>query len=248
MNKAQFPTSKLAEKYGIVKSVLYNRLNALYIKPQRQGNKSFISSEELTLMNELDVHLKAGRGIEEFVKLCFESGRIVSVPQDAIITQTQAQAMTTQQPPEGEIVLGLKGDAEEAVEHLVHQKDAAVNAADLIETDAKSQNRAAAKAIGEETLTLYYEATEAFTIPELKQQFEQHRSKIKQIRARRTIGMGQELNDFLSQNLPAQMATGTNVPPSPNGGKKPLGESSTNGSKNGFSPNEPKNNGGLSSP
>lgn len=227
MNESQFQASKLQERYGVVKSVIYSRLYALGIKPQRRGHKSYISAEQLQLMDDLDAHLKAEGGTDEFVKQYIESGRINPAPAGEIVTQMidatpQTVSKNSQAAP---------ADAEEVVEHLLTQKDAGVNALDLQETHERAQYRAAAKVMGEETLTLLYEATEAFTIPGLKDQVEQHHSRIKQIRARRTKGIGHDLNDFLLKSLPVQMAAGTNgLSPSPNGSNATQNESNTNGS------------------
>ncbi len=41
------PVAQLPDKYGIVKSVIYDRINRLGIKPTKIGNKSYVSGEQL---------------------------------------------------------------------------------------------------------------------------------------------------------------------------------------------------------
>lgn len=60
------PVAQLPDKYGIVKSVLYDRINRLGIKPTKIGNKSYISGEQLELLDLLDAHMKAGGSMAEF--------------------------------------------------------------------------------------------------------------------------------------------------------------------------------------
>jgi len=60
------PVAQLPSKYGIVKSVLYDRINRLGIKPQKIGNKSYLSGEQLELLDQLDAHINAGGSMAEF--------------------------------------------------------------------------------------------------------------------------------------------------------------------------------------
>ena len=68
MNKLdRVPIAQLPSKYGIVKSVLYDRLNRLGIKSEKIGNKSYLSAEQLELLDQLDAHLNAGGSMAQFV-------------------------------------------------------------------------------------------------------------------------------------------------------------------------------------
>ncbi|MEA5504839.1 MarR family transcriptional regulator [Halotia wernerae UHCC 0503] len=60
------PVAQLPDKYGIVKSVLYDRINRLGIKPTKIGNKSYVSGEQLELLDLLDAHMKAGGSMADF--------------------------------------------------------------------------------------------------------------------------------------------------------------------------------------
>jgi len=62
----RIPVAQLPDKYGIVKSVLYDRINRLGIKPTKIGNKSYVSGEQLELLDQLDAHMKAGGSMADF--------------------------------------------------------------------------------------------------------------------------------------------------------------------------------------
>ncbi|MBG1269540.1 hypothetical protein [Nostoc sp. WHI] len=51
------PVAQLPDKYGIVKSVLYDRINRLSIKPTKIGNKSCVSGEQLDLLDQRSLGL-----------------------------------------------------------------------------------------------------------------------------------------------------------------------------------------------
>jgi hypothetical protein len=66
----RIPIAQLPDKYGIVKSVLYDRINRLGIKPTKIGNKSYISGEQLDLLDQLHAHMSAGGSMAEFAEHC----------------------------------------------------------------------------------------------------------------------------------------------------------------------------------
>ena len=68
------PVAQLPDKYGIVKSVIYDWINRLGIKPTKIGNKSYVSGEQLELLDQLDAHMKAGGSMAHFADQC-QSGR-----------------------------------------------------------------------------------------------------------------------------------------------------------------------------
>jgi hypothetical protein len=59
----------LCGRYRISRSVLYSRINALKIEPEKLGNRSFVSSEQLALLDALRDHLKQGRSTAEFLEM-----------------------------------------------------------------------------------------------------------------------------------------------------------------------------------
>ena len=61
-----YPVSELQERYGIGKQAVYNRLEALKIKPLKQGNRSYINSEQLEVLDRLDEHIASGGTMADF--------------------------------------------------------------------------------------------------------------------------------------------------------------------------------------
>jgi hypothetical protein len=63
----RFPVKDLPQRYNITRSVIYNRLEKLGIKPTKDKNQSFIKPEQLKLLDQLDIHLKNGGTTSEFI-------------------------------------------------------------------------------------------------------------------------------------------------------------------------------------
>lgn len=206
----RFPTSKLPEKYGIGRSVAYTRLNALQIKPTRHGKKSYIDADQLTLMDDLNSHLKAEGTIEEFVQQCLTNGRIAPAKIEAIVAQAQVCEMSAS-PPQSLAAtdeIDPESSGQDMVAAFQAKKGEDVQSSDIQKVHQRAQQRAFVKAAAEETLTLMYEATEEFTIPGLKEQLEQHRAACRQAEAKRAEV--HNVNDFLSKSLALCRMTGTN--------------------------------------
>lgn len=139
-----FPTNKLLEKYGIVRSVLYGRLKALNIKPIRQGKRTYITDDQLQLMDDLHAHLKSGRTKEEFVQQCQASGRIVVLEKPAVesaistaivhkneIQMTASQHQVSAQPTTKETEIGSEASRQNEIENLQVQKRKQVRLKDI---------------------------------------------------------------------------------------------------------------------
>jgi hypothetical protein len=61
-----YPVSELQNRYNIGKQAVYNRLDALKIKPEKQGNRSYISLEQLQLLDRLHQHITTGGTMADF--------------------------------------------------------------------------------------------------------------------------------------------------------------------------------------
>jgi UDP-N-acetylmuramyl tripeptide synthase len=61
-----YPVSELQSRYNIGKQAVYNRLDALKIKPEKEGNRSYITSEQLELLDDLHDHITAGGTMADF--------------------------------------------------------------------------------------------------------------------------------------------------------------------------------------
>jgi hypothetical protein len=63
-----FPVSQLQNGFSIGKQAVYNRLDALDIKPFKEGNKSYITANQLQLLDRLHEHINQGGTMAEFKK------------------------------------------------------------------------------------------------------------------------------------------------------------------------------------
>ncbi len=61
-----FPVSQLQSRYSIGKQAVYNRLDALGVKPFKEGNRSYITAMQLRLLDELHQHIAAGGTMADF--------------------------------------------------------------------------------------------------------------------------------------------------------------------------------------
>lgn len=66
----RFPVSDLPDRYSIGRTALYERMGVLAIKPEKQGNKSYVSGHQLQALDDLDAHVKRGGVLSDF------SGRV----------------------------------------------------------------------------------------------------------------------------------------------------------------------------
>ncbi len=86
-----YPVSELQGRYNIGKQAVYNRLDALYIKPTKQGNRSFITLEQLRSLDALHHHITAGGTMADFQTRRSESPLSPVDTLDTPTGQTQAQ-------------------------------------------------------------------------------------------------------------------------------------------------------------
>ncbi len=66
--------AQLPARYSITRSVVYNRLNDLEIKPERQGNKAYVNAQQLALLDRLHEHIQAGGITADFIASARQSG------------------------------------------------------------------------------------------------------------------------------------------------------------------------------
>ena len=64
----RLPVSQLSERYGLVRSAVYTRLEALGIKPERIGNKAYVNAEQLKLLDDLHQFIQSGGTTAEFLE------------------------------------------------------------------------------------------------------------------------------------------------------------------------------------
>ncbi len=61
-----FPVSQLQSRFSLGKQAVYNRLDALGIKPFKEGNRSYITADQLQLLDQLHEHINQGGTMAEF--------------------------------------------------------------------------------------------------------------------------------------------------------------------------------------
>ena len=61
-----FPVSQLQSRFNIGKQAVYNRLDALDIKPFKEGNRSYLKPEQLELLDKLHEYVTQGGTMAEF--------------------------------------------------------------------------------------------------------------------------------------------------------------------------------------
>ncbi|MGE5655049.1 MAG: hypothetical protein ACM37W_00245 [Actinomycetota bacterium] len=61
-----YPVSELPSRYNIGRAAAYNRLESLGIKPTKQGNKAFITLDDLQALDRLHSHLQKGGMMGDF--------------------------------------------------------------------------------------------------------------------------------------------------------------------------------------
>lgn len=62
----RLPVNQLTERYGLVRSAVYTRMDALGIKPERIGNKSYVNADQIRLLDELHEFIQRGGTTAEF--------------------------------------------------------------------------------------------------------------------------------------------------------------------------------------
>ena len=71
----RLPVKDLPARYGIGKTALYSRISVAGVKPEKKGNKSYVSGKDLEELDRLDAHLAAGGTLEDF-QARFQSGEL----------------------------------------------------------------------------------------------------------------------------------------------------------------------------
>lgn len=66
---SRLPVGQLSDRYNLVRSAVYNRMDALGIKPERVGNKSFVNAEQIRLLDDLHQFIQAGGNTAEFIEM-----------------------------------------------------------------------------------------------------------------------------------------------------------------------------------
>ncbi|HIK57159.1 MAG TPA: hypothetical protein IGS37_18600 [Synechococcales cyanobacterium M55_K2018_004] len=62
----RLPVNQLTERYNLVRSAVYTRLEALGIKPERIGNKAYVNAQQIQLLDDLHDFINSGGTTAEF--------------------------------------------------------------------------------------------------------------------------------------------------------------------------------------
>jgi len=65
----RIPVNQLPERYDLVRSAVYTRMGALGIVPDKVGNKAYLNSEQIQLMDDLHQFIQRGGTIPEFKEI-----------------------------------------------------------------------------------------------------------------------------------------------------------------------------------
>ncbi|HEY9876819.1 MAG TPA: hypothetical protein V6D29_00125, partial [Leptolyngbyaceae cyanobacterium] len=61
----ELPVAALPDRYGVARSQIYNRINALDIDTVRRGNKSFVTAGQLAQLDQLHTLINKGMSLEQ---------------------------------------------------------------------------------------------------------------------------------------------------------------------------------------
>ncbi|MDJ0707004.1 MAG: hypothetical protein QNJ46_27330, partial [Leptolyngbyaceae cyanobacterium MO_188.B28] len=64
----RFPVNQLGNRYNLVRSAVYTRIKALGVRTQTIGNKAYVNSEQLRLLDELHQFIQSGGTTAEFLE------------------------------------------------------------------------------------------------------------------------------------------------------------------------------------
>jgi DNA-binding transcriptional regulator YiaG len=74
-------TRQVAERYGIEYNSLHNRMNKLGIKPTKEGRESFLSGEDISLLDRLHIHLSVSGNT--FANFIIEEGAVIPLARES---------------------------------------------------------------------------------------------------------------------------------------------------------------------
>lgn len=118
-------TRQAAERYGCENnySTFHNRMVKLGIKPERRGRQSFLSQQQIQLLDRLDEHLRTG-GI--FGNFTIEEGATVPMPKNSssmeLVASSGHSIVSTGSIGDIEIVAALQAVASANYDILTPQK------------------------------------------------------------------------------------------------------------------------------
>jgi hypothetical protein len=123
--EVEITTRQAAERYGCENnySTFHNRMVKLGIKPERRGRQSFLSQQQIQLLDRLDEHLRTGGTFGNFI---IEEGATVPMPKNTssmeLVASNSHSIVSTGSIGDIEIVAALQAVANANYDVLTPQK------------------------------------------------------------------------------------------------------------------------------
>lgn len=123
--EVELTTRQAAERYGCENnySTFHNRMVKLGIKPERRGRQSFLSQQQIQLLDRLDEHLRTGGTFGNFT---LEEGATVPMPKNSssmeLVASSGHSIVSTGSISDIEIVAALQSVASANYDILTPQK------------------------------------------------------------------------------------------------------------------------------
>ena len=122
--EVELTTRQAAERYGCDNySTFHNRMVKLGIKPERRGRQSFLSQQQIQLLDRLDEHLRTGGTFGNFI---IEEGATVPMPKNnssmELVASNSHSIVSTGSIGDMEIVAALQAVANANYDVLTSQK------------------------------------------------------------------------------------------------------------------------------
>ena len=123
--EVEITTRQAAERYGCENnySTFHNRMVKLGIKPERRGRQSFLSQQQIQLLDRLDEHLRTGGTFANFV---IEEGATIPMPKSSssmeLVDSSSHSIVSTGSIGDMEIVAALQAVASANYDVLTPQK------------------------------------------------------------------------------------------------------------------------------
>ena len=123
--EVEITTRQAAERYGCENnySTFHNRMVKLGIKPERRGRQSFLSQQQIQLLDRLDEHLRTGGTFGNFI---IEEGATVPMPKNTssmeLVGSNSHSIVNTGSIGDIEIVAALQAVANANYDILTPQK------------------------------------------------------------------------------------------------------------------------------
>lgn len=123
--EVEITTRQAAERYGCENnySTFHNRMVKLGIKPERRGRQSFLSQQQIQLLDRLDEHLRTGGTFGNFI---IEEGATVPMPKNTssmeLVASNSHSIVSTGSIGDMEIVAALQAVANANYDVLTPQK------------------------------------------------------------------------------------------------------------------------------